>query len=424
MKFFRILALSAVICANIGAMESDINPLDSEQQNLALNIKKLPKDMSKEVAKLYFDKLIKRTDFKSEQDLIDTLNTFNAANKATNEAVKDYLKNKEKIDPEYKKLIVPGNSTKTFAKQFTRLKWDLIDNLISEVYTEDISAVESVEAYRIDIALKILSFVKRFGAFNWLKYLLQEQNNLVKSFILKNISVIDNDDLEMLLKAGLNPNIIDYRAGYGNTKFLASVISNYDSQKLIFHTICLHAIYDYKNSGIDHNSREKKAYEAAQDYIKRVKLLLKYGTDPNFVLQSGLPLLSFISLNNYIELIKYFFEDAKIKADPNIQDQNGRTPLHYTIMSMHKLTNFMPATVDILKILLKNGADTKLKDRNGESALDYANKFLKERESELWNNMSMVDKTNWQLGRSNTLSNDSNVKSLKEIIELLKKYKG
>ena len=51
------------------------------------------------------------------------------------------------------------------------------------------------------------------------------------------------------------------------------------------------------------------------------------------------------------------------KANPNIADANGTTALHYA--TLFKET-------EIVKLLLKAGAKSDLKDGNNKSAYDYA----------------------------------------------------
>lgn len=53
-----------------------------------------------------------------------------------------------------------------------------------------------------------------------------------------------------------------------------------------------------------------------------------------------------------------------VSADVNLQDDKGRTPLHYAAYGWNVL---------IVKLLLENGADAEIKDMNDETALDIAN---------------------------------------------------
>lgn len=57
----------------------------------------------------------------------------------------------------------------------------------------------------------------------------------------------------------------------------------------------------------------------------------------------------------------------KHKANPNIKDKKGKTPLHHAIMS-----GFLPEA----KILMREGANPNIKDHKGNTPLHYASKRL------------------------------------------------
>jgi ankyrin repeat protein len=50
-------------------------------------------------------------------------------------------------------------------------------------------------------------------------------------------------------------------------------------------------------------------------------------------------------------------------ANPNIQDENGDTPLHWTAQW---------GRLDVVKLLLVYGADPTVKDKDGKTPLDLA----------------------------------------------------
>lgn len=53
----------------------------------------------------------------------------------------------------------------------------------------------------------------------------------------------------------------------------------------------------------------------------------------------------------------------KEKADIDVKDENGRTPLHLACMNKH---------FEIAKILIENGADVNVIDNEGKTPLHYA----------------------------------------------------
>ena len=66
--------------------------------------------------------------------------------------------------------------------------------------------------------------------------------------------------------------------------------------------------------------------------------------------------------NNSIKLVKYFLNK---KINPNIVNNDGQTPLHIALKEGNK---------EIIDLLLKNGADISLKDKEGKKPFDYGSK--------------------------------------------------
>ena len=60
----------------------------------------------------------------------------------------------------------------------------------------------------------------------------------------------------------------------------------------------------------------------------------------------------------HVEIVKLLI---KLKADVNIADHEGQTPLHYACACGH---------AGIAKLLLDNKANHKIKDNEGEMAID------------------------------------------------------
>lgn len=96
---------------------------------------------------------------------------------------------------------------------------------------------------------------------------------------------------------------------------------------------------------------------------KFVIFLLKNGADPNIGRGSFYPIINAAESSTHLE---YLFG----KANLNIQDENGDTPLHIYIKSEPKKS--------IIRKFIENGADPTIKNNNGRTAKDiYINQLLK-----------------------------------------------
>ncbi|KOB63384.1 hypothetical protein PFHG_05133, partial [Plasmodium falciparum HB3] len=62
----------------------------------------------------------------------------------------------------------------------------------------------------------------------------------------------------------------------------------------------------------------------------------------------------------HINIAKFLIEN---KADIDIKDNEGQTPIFYAIIYKH---------YDIVKLLIENGADVQIRDNNKASVYDYA----------------------------------------------------
>ena len=70
-------------------------------------------------------------------------------------------------------------------------------------------------------------------------------------------------------------------------------------------------------------------------------------------------------LNNNIKFVEYFINK---KDDINKQNKNGDTPLHLAF----KIGNY-----DIIRLLLENGANIKIKNKKGITPFDIADKEMR-----------------------------------------------
>ncbi|KAL7297970.1 hypothetical protein TKK_0008983 [Trichogramma kaykai] len=99
----------------------------------------------------------------------------------------------------------------------------------------------------------------------------------------------------------------------------------------------------------------------SRGHINWVKFLLRNGADPNLANNDGLTPLHFLSKSEYGDkMAETFFKicDEKYQTlQINAQDKIGKTPLHYTLSNGCKK--------QILRVLLRKGADSNLADEEG-----------------------------------------------------------
>ena len=109
-------------------------------------------------------------------------------------------------------------------------------------------------------------------------------------------------------------------------------------------------------------------YACINNDIKLVKLLLKYKADPNIKNKNNGTSLMIACRKGNIKIIKLLLKTYK-----NINDQDNSlfTPLYYTI------TNISVAVinVDIIKLLLKLGADPNICNNDGQTPLIKASLY-------------------------------------------------
>jgi hypothetical protein len=91
-----------------------------------------------------------------------------------------------------------------------------------------------------------------------------------------------------------------------------------------------------------------------------VRLLLEHGADPNIKNENGRTPLHWAAREDHVEVARLLLEHG---ADPNIQDKDGLTPLHVAAFYGH---------VEVVELLLEHGADPNIQDKYGDTLLHWA----------------------------------------------------
>lgn len=113
----------------------------------------------------------------------------------------------------------------------------------------------------------------------------------------------------------------------------------------------------------DSDGRTLIMYSAIDNKPELAALCLRYGADMNLQDNKGFTALHFAAQNWYIDVAKLILENG---ADTNIKDKFGNTPLWRAVFNSQ-------GRGDLIKLLLKFGADSLLKNDNDKSPVDLAN---------------------------------------------------
>ena len=146
------------------------------------------------------------------------------------------------------------------------------------------------------------------------------------------------------------------------------------------------------DANVHNNWSETPLHNATYNsHVEAVQVLLKEGASPNVSTKNGITPLHYIDLRCASPY--YDFEDGSFprnekrdgiavaglildaRADPNAQDDKGKTPVHALaeVMVSDGMNKkiYISGGIKCLKKLLKAGADKTIRDREGKSAWDY-----------------------------------------------------
>ena len=94
--------------------------------------------------------------------------------------------------------------------------------------------------------------------------------------------------------------------------------------------------------------------------LKSLRINLKKWLEPG----TGRSLLHLAAASNQVEVISYLVKEAKL--DTNVQDEDGNTPLHLSVVNGH---------TEATNAILSHGADDSICNKKGEPALHLAIKL-------------------------------------------------
>ena len=112
-----------------------------------------------------------------------------------------------------------------------------------------------------------------------------------------------------------------------------------------------------------YNNETALMYATTYGHIDIIRLLLEYNADPNLTDDEGETALAMATSLNVLhseDIIKTLLE---YNADPNAQGYGGYTPLMKASIESY---------INIVQLLLDNGADPFIKNDEGDTALDMA----------------------------------------------------
>ena len=160
------------------------------------------------------------------------------------------------------------------------------------------------------------------------------------------------DIVELLLKYGANPNVINSE---GDSAFINTLM--FKNEKISKKYIQLFLDYGADVNIQDSLFRTALMYSIRLNHKNIVKLLLENGANPNLKDIDGDNSFSYNIDNNNIEITKLLL---KYGINPNITDSYGKT----IIMDLKD--------IESVKLLIKNGADVNYRNNRGQTPLMHS----------------------------------------------------
>ena len=164
----------------------------------------------------------------------------------------------------------------------------------------------------------------------------------------------------MLLSYGakLTEHIWDYNSFFGGRRKGLNIE--------IFKLVVEAGAFPYKTN-LDHTLMFKILIYGDSD-METFDRLVHLGGDPMQQDKRGCNSLHYATRGKNIKFTKRMLESG---MDVNVTDYNGWSPLHWAVASTDHST-------DVIRLLLDNGCDQSIKDRQGDTAVDLMKRFRRE----------------------------------------------
>jgi ankyrin repeat protein len=298
----------------------------------------------------------------NEQDYKGTT-ALSLAFLSSQQKITDYLL-EHGADPNADKKLIRDLIRKGDIKTIERLlnNGANINGPLNTIWSDEIPLLEAIQYKKLDIALML---IKRGANVNIEPKRKDRdfENPLSLAAYDQNMTFV----LKALLEAGADPNI---QVILDSTPLQnASKINNIDAVRLLIGKGAnVNAADSDGITPLIASLSDKKRNKTKE--LETVKTLIANGADVNSVYQSlqyseshvynGNSLLHYAIISGTPETIKYLLS---LKLNINLQNKRGVTPLHYAA-NQRRTDNF--------ELLLKNGANPRIKDNDGKDPIFVA----------------------------------------------------